>query len=189
MERLVNDLLRLARLDAGQETPELAPATLRCISTAVVTELAPRRSRRGSRDPRARRRRTPQRRDADPAKLHDVLRNLLENAINYSPEDGTVVGGARRHGDNGTSIEVADRAGHSGRGPRRACSSASTAWTSRGHANPGGTGIGLAIVKHLVELLGGTVGAANRPEGGAVFTVTPAARTVLAGRRPRCGRS
>jgi signal transduction histidine kinase len=47
--------------------------------------------------------------------------------------------------------------------------------------NPGGTGIGLAIVKNLVELLGGTVVARNRDEGGAVFTVTLPGRSAGGG--------
>ena len=41
----------------------------------------------------------------------------------------------------------------------------------KSRARPGGTGLGLAIVRHLVELHCGTVSAANRPGGGAMFTV------------------
>ena len=37
----------------------------------------------------------------DPAALHDVFRNLLENAVNYSPEQGTVVMGARARRQRG----------------------------------------------------------------------------------------
>jgi signal transduction histidine kinase len=41
----------------------------------------------------------------------------------------------------------------------------------KSRSRPGGTGLGLAIVKHLVELHGGEAAAANRAEGGAVFTI------------------
>ena len=106
----------------------------------------------------------------DPAKLHDVLKNLVENAVNYAPEQGVVWVNARAT-DGGTIIEVADT------GPgippadlERVFERFYRVDKSRVR-HPGGTGIGLAIVKHLVELLGGDVRASNRPEGGAVFTL------------------
>jgi two-component system phosphate regulon sensor histidine kinase PhoR len=106
----------------------------------------------------------------DPAKLHDVLRNLLENASNYSPEGGVIEVAASR--TNGwVEIAVADR------GPGIPAADLPRIFErfyrvdrSRSR-DPGGTGLGLSIVRHLVELHGGRVTAANRPGGGAVFTV------------------
>ncbi len=169
MERLVKDLLRLARLDAGQETSELVTCDPHTVVQGVVNELdaAP-----GGRQTHVVVRLPPELRTivADPAKLHDVLRNLIENALNYAPDGSEVlVEGSRE--DHGVRIDVLDR------GPGIPPSDLSRVFErfyrvdkSRSRA-PGGTGIGLAIVKHLVELAGGSVTAANRPEGGAAFTV------------------
>ena len=112
---------------------------------------------------------------ADPAKLADALRNLLENAGNYSPEGGVIEIGARRTGDD-VRITLADR------GPGIPEADLSRVFerfyrVDRSRTrDPGGTGLGLSIVRHLVELQGGRVVAGNREGGGAVFEVTmPAA--------------
>ena len=103
------------------------------------------------------------------------MRNLVENAVNYSPEDTEVRLGAVQ--DNGTYvITVADSGpGIPSEDLTRVFERFYRVDKSRAR-NPGGTGIGLAIVKHLVQLLGGEVRARNGESGGAVFTVTlPAA--------------
>jgi two-component system phosphate regulon sensor histidine kinase PhoR len=172
MERLVRDLLRLARLDARQESREDVPCSLRAALDGVEAELGAAidmRRARVARDIAG---------DADvlrgdPAKLHDVLRNLVENAVNYSPDGGTVTVRAARRGervvvtvaDQGSGIPDADLTRVFERFYRVDKA------RSRGERDPGGTGLGLAIVKHLVELHGGRVTAANAPGGGAVFTL------------------
>ncbi len=167
MERLVSDLLRLARLDARQEVLERASCDVRQIFQAVVADLTP--------SIEARRQQAivdiPDecRVSADPAKLHDVVRNLVENAVNYSPDDAQIRLAAARSGGS-CRIEVID----SGPGlPQGDLTRVFERFyrVDKSRSRPG-TGLGLAIVKHLVELHGGTVVAANRPEGGAVFTVT-----------------
>jgi signal transduction histidine kinase/ActR/RegA family two-component response regulator len=107
----------------------------------------------------------------DPARLQQVVWNLLSNAIKFTPRGGRVEVSLKRTNshleisitDSGAGIEaeflpyVFDRF-------RQADGS-----TRRQH---GGLGLGLAIVRHLVELHGGSVGAASPGEGlGATFTV------------------
>ena len=168
MERLVKDLLRLARLDARQEALETARCDIRQIFNAVTADLAPtieEKHQKVSLNVPADARHV----EGDPAKLHDIVRNLVENAVNYSPEGAEVRLGAA-HEDSTYSITVADS------GPGIPIDDLTRVFerfyrVDKSRSRPGGTGLGLAIVKHLVELHGGEAIAANRPEGGAVFTV------------------
>jgi two-component system phosphate regulon sensor histidine kinase PhoR len=170
MQRLVADLLRLARLDARQEPLERGRIDIRHLFEAVSADLAPSANDKGQRIVIA----VPdecRELQADPAKLHDVIRNLAENAVNYSAPDTRIELSAFRANDQACVLSVADHGpGIPSEDLRRVFERFYRVDPSR--ARPGGTGLGLAIVKHLVELHGGTVKAANRPEGGAVFTVT-----------------
>lgn len=175
MERLVKDLLRLARLDAGHETLDLVACETRGLIDAVVADVTPEANRRRQRlevsvAPGAESVRV------DPAKLHDTLRNLVANAITYAPEQTTIQIEAARV-DGRIAISVSDD------GPGIPDGDLSRVFErfyrvdkSRAR-DPGGTGLGLAIVKHLVELHGGSVRAENRPTGGARFTLTVPVQT------------
>jgi two-component system phosphate regulon sensor histidine kinase PhoR len=185
MERLVRDLLRLARLDAGQEVVDRTITRTAPLIAGVERDLEGQLGARGQRldvsiadDAAAL--------SADPSKLHDVLRNLIENASNYSPDGAVIDVGARRL-DGAVELSVADR------GPGipeadlpRIFERFYRVDRSRTR-DPGGTGLGLSIVRHLVELHGGRVTAANRPGGGAVFTVSLPASPATAAVQPEEG--
>ena len=172
MERLVRDLLRLARIEAGQETLDRTLCSIDGLLTAVQGDLA---------RLLAAKRLTIERRidpDAasvtgDPIKLQDVLRNLVENAANYSPEGATIAVSAARSRahvliriqDQGPGIPPEDLARVFERFYRVDKS------RTREGKDPGGTGLGLSIVRHLVGLHGGTVTAANVEPHGALFTI------------------
>jgi hypothetical protein len=130
----------------------------------------------------------------DPARLHQIIANLLTNAVKFTPSGGTVSVSLRRS-EGAVELEVRD----TGRGIapeflpqiferfRQADASSTRLF--------GGLGLGLAIVKSLVELHGGTVSAHSAGEGqGATFTVRlPAIEGPVeesgAGGRPGAGAS
>jgi signal transduction histidine kinase len=113
----------------------------------------------------------------DAAQLHDALRNLVENAVIYSREEGRITISARPRTD-GIALTVEDE------GPGIPPSDLTRVFErfyrvdKARSRESGGTGLGLSIVKHLVERMGGSVDAANRDGGGAVFTIQlPAIRS------------
>jgi two-component system sensor histidine kinase BaeS len=102
----------------------------------------------------------------DPRRLRQVVDGLVENAMRVTPEGGTIELAAAP-----ARIDVLDP------GPGLAPADLPVA-LERGllheryrDSRPVGTGLGLSIAARLVRRLGGTLAVANRPEGGAVFTV------------------
>jgi two-component system phosphate regulon sensor histidine kinase PhoR len=175
MERLVKDLLRLARLDAKQEPLERTRCGVRDAFEGVLSDLSQVVEARLQQvtveiPPDA------AYVEADPGKLHDILRNLVENAVNYSPPQSNIYLTAERH-DGAVHVVVSDS------GPGIPPNDLTRVFerfyrVDKSRSGPGGTGLGLSIVKHLVELHEGQVSVANRPDGGAVFRVVlPDART------------
>jgi len=110
---------------------------------------------------------------ADPDKLQQVVANLLENAVRHG--DGTVtvtLRPARVGEDGGAEITVGDEGG--GIPEETAARVFTRFW--RGSTR-GGTGLGLYIVKGLVEAHGGSIEVGRAPGGGALFRVLlPAGR-------------
>lgn len=98
--------------------------------------------------------------EVDPHRIHQVLSNLISNALAQMAE-----GGGLDVGVSGTTITVADR------GPGLP-SDADVVFERFVRASDSvGAGLGLSIARDLVEAHGGTITAANRPDGGAVFQV------------------
>jgi two-component system phosphate regulon sensor histidine kinase PhoR len=169
MERLVDDLLRLARLEAGQEPLETSRLALGPVIGAIVAELES--------EIRTKRIQVRANIDAgaaavtgDPAKIHDALRNVIENAVHYGVEGTAVDISSHRDADR-VVVDIADR------GPGIPEDDLSRIFerfyrVDRSRTqDPGGTGLGLAIAKHLIGLHGGTIAAGNREGGGSVFTI------------------
>ena len=170
MRRLVDDLLDVTRIASGKLTLQLETVSLETIATRAVESVAPLIAKRGH----------PLHVDV-PACLHvvgdvrrlvQVLSNLLVNAAKYS-DPGTPIALVARRNGNGAEIEVQDR----GMGIEPA--KLETIFDlfeqqKRGiDRAEGGLGLGLAIVRNVVQLHGGSVRAENRCDGpGSRFIVS-----------------
>ena len=164
LSRLVAELLDLSRLDGGalplareefEVEPFLDEVRAQAGHPQVRVDVAP----------------VGLTADADPARLHQVVANLLDNAARHSPDGAEIVVRARPlDTDKGLVLEVVDR------GPGIPATEHAQVFErfTRGGANDGGTGLGLAIARWAVELHGGGIAVVGEPPGCCIRVTLPA---------------
>jgi signal transduction histidine kinase len=167
MDRLIQDLLVVARIDAGRLTIVGRPAEAAPIVHEVVDTFEPQMREQLLRmdleiadglPPVV----------ADPDRLQQVLVNLLDNAIKFTPDRGririvvTAAGPEVRFAVSNTGTPIA---------PEESTSLFEPFWQAN-RADRRGTGLGLSIVKGLVEAHGGRVWVESDPDRGTTFLFT-----------------
>lgn len=169
MTKLVNELLSLARMEAGhvelfQETLELRPYLERI--QRKFSNLARERDIHLFLELST----THTHVHIDPDRMEQVLTNLIDNALRHTPSEGSVT--IRARGDKALLIEISD----TGSGiPQEdlpfVFERFYKADKARTRGRLGGTGLGLAIAKNLVEAHGGTISVQSKLGEGTTFTI------------------
>lgn len=164
LQALIDDLFALSRAEVHALDIRFSAVDVAAVAHGVVQSVAPvaRRSQHveivadlPANLPPA---------QADPARLEQVLRNLINNAIRHASPGGIVAIRASQD-DEVVLLEVSDTG--NGIAPEHL----PHIWDRYFHADVGGTGLGLALVKSLVEAMGGTVAVSSRIGEGSTFTV------------------
>ncbi|HVU04997.1 MAG TPA: sensor histidine kinase KdpD [Polyangiaceae bacterium] len=164
LERLVGNLLDMTRLESGAVTVKRDWVPL---EELVSSARARAEKRLGDRAVEVDIAEDVPLLHVDPILFEQVLLNLLENAGKYTPPGSPVAVLARRRGA-GVTVEVADR----GPGlPPGAEAHVFEKFYRGPNAGTSGVGLGLPICRGIVEAHGGTLTAANRQGGGAVFRI------------------
>ena len=169
LHSLILDLLSLARIESGEQLWTMQP-----VSVAELARVCIERHQALAQGKQQTLTLEPPTEDvhvlADEEALAEILDNLVDNALKYTPAGGTIRLRWWRDAEVGT-IEVAD----TGIGiPKSDLPRVFERFYRVDKARSrelGGTGLGLSIVKHLVQAMQGTVRAASEPSKGSVFTV------------------
>lgn len=166
--RLIEDVLDVSRIITGKLTLEIEPVRLPVVVAAALDAIRPAAAAKGVRLAEAIEPTPLVTGDAD--RLQQVVWNLLSNAVKFTGTAGTVIVGLRRVA-GAVELAVSD----TGVGIRRDV--LPFVFDRFRQADPsttrsqGGLGLGLAIVRHLVELHGGTVSVESVEGAGTTFKV------------------
>jgi signal transduction histidine kinase len=167
LQKMINDLLDLARSDAGKLRIEPKATSVRSMVQRVGRQMRPHFEEKGQRFTVSVEKDLPEV-EADADRISQVLANLLTNANKYSPDGAKVRLAATLVGDE---VEFAVSDNGPGLGEEELDHVFDRFWRAESGETQsvGGTGLGLAIAKSLVELHGGAISANSEQGEGATF--------------------
>jgi len=166
--QLLEELLALSRLESGDLRFTEHPLDMRDVVRSVGQRMAP-YARRAGVELRVDADGRTQRVSGDPAALERAIVNLVDNAIKFTSEGGSVDLSSRAE-DGSVTIVVADTG--SGIDPLDLPRIFERFFKADRARQRGGTGLGLAIVKHTVEAHGGSIGVDSQLGAGSVFRLS-----------------
>jgi PAS domain S-box-containing protein len=167
--KLLSDLLDIARITAGKLTLEKTSVNVATVAAGVIETIRPAAEAKNI-ELRYTAGADPGHVDGDPARIQQVFVNLLSNAVKFTPEHG-VVSLVIETLDQNVQIEVKDSG--IGIGPDLLPHVFERFRQGKSNYSSEGLGLGLAIVRELVELHGGKIEAHSEGQGrGATFTIT-----------------
>ena len=182
--RILNDILDMAKFEAGKLTIEDQPFSLKACINEAVDIITPEVRRKGLDFTIAVAEKVADIMVGDQVRLRQVLTNLIGNAVKFTEEGKVVVrvtaGGATSDGKREFTFTVTDT------GIGIPDEKKALLFRSFSQVDPslsrkyGGTGLGLAISKDIVELMGGTISVVSKESVGSAFSFTiPLAEAVF----------
>jgi two-component system, OmpR family, sensor histidine kinase SenX3 len=169
LTNLVQDMITLSRIQAAEPVPDPVPVALDAVVAEALDRCRMKAAAGGIELAASGQHGLSVQGDED--LLVTALRNLLENAVAYSPAKTRVVVSTRRAGDDAAEISVADQGiGIPERDLERIFERFYRVDPARSRAT-GGTGLGLAIVKHVTAAHGGKVTVWSKEGAGSTFTL------------------
>ncbi len=173
---LINDVLDVSKIESGKVALNLGEFTLNSVISSVDAIIRPMAKDKHQQFNIAVKNISEERLIGDETRINQILINLLSNAVKYTPEGGNIwfrIIGMEQRSDQYAHIRIEVEDDGYGM-TQEYLSTIFDAFTRAENSTTNkvqGTGLGMAITKNIVELMGGTIQVASEIDKGSIFTV------------------
>ncbi len=171
LSSLIENVLDFSRIEQGRKQYELEPTDLNSLTQTTVKLMEPYAAEKGVKLDLARNGGTPVELNVDGRAIQQALVNLIDNAVKHSAKGETVSVEIKQSGSSAVNISVSDHGPGIPLAEQEKIFERFYRLGSELRRETQGVGIGLSVVKHIVEAHGGRVTVQSQPGQGSRFTI------------------